>query len=96
MEVRQRGLLAVLMATLVVAPLAEAKRAGGGKSHGMSRSAAQASLTNNSSSYSCTKQHLLYTSKIWSGVGSMVAAGVAGAAVGAVANALADDRHSTS
>jgi tRNA-binding EMAP/Myf-like protein len=48
MEVRQRSLLAgVLMATLVVAPLAEAKRAGGGKSHGMSRSAAQASLTNN-------------------------------------------------
>ena len=40
MEVRQRGLMAgLLMATLVVAPLAEAKRAGGGKSHGMSRSA---------------------------------------------------------
>ena len=39
MEVRQRGLVAgILMATLAVAPLAEAKRAGGGKSHGMSRS----------------------------------------------------------
>ena len=41
MEVRQRGLMAgLLMAALVVAPMAEAKRAGGGKSHGMSRSAA--------------------------------------------------------
>ena len=39
MEVRQRGLVTgVLMAALLVAPLAEAKRAGGGKSHGMSRS----------------------------------------------------------
>lgn len=41
MKVRQRGLMAaLLMASLVVAPMAEAKRAGGGKSHGMSRSAA--------------------------------------------------------
>ena len=42
MEVRQRGLIAgVLTAALLVAPLAaEAKRAGGGKSHGMSRQAA--------------------------------------------------------
>ena len=40
MEVRQRSLVAgILAATLLVAPLAEAKRAGGGKSHGMSRSA---------------------------------------------------------
>jgi len=39
MQVHQRGLMAaLLMATLVAAPLAEAKRAGGGKSHGMSRS----------------------------------------------------------
>ena len=48
MEVRQRSLMAgILMAALVVAPMAEAKRAGGGKSHGMSRSALQANLTNN-------------------------------------------------
>ena len=42
MEVRQRGLIAAMLtATLLVAPLAaEAKRAGGGKSHGVSRSAA--------------------------------------------------------
>ena len=42
MEVRQRGLIAgFLTAALLVAPLAaEAKRAGGGKSHGMSRQAA--------------------------------------------------------
>ena len=39
MQVHQRGLMAaLLMATLVAAPIAEAKRAGGGKSHGMSRS----------------------------------------------------------
>jgi hypothetical protein len=36
MQVHQRGLMAaLLMATLVAAPVAEAKRAGGGKSHGM-------------------------------------------------------------
>ncbi|MFW1810977.1 Tim44 domain-containing protein [Acinetobacter ursingii] len=100
MEVRQRSLLAgVLMAALVVAPLAEAKRAGGGKSHGMSRSAAP------SQSYQQPRQVTPAPQtapagtpqRSGPGVGSMVAAGVAGAAVGAVAaNALADDRHSTS
>ncbi|MBJ9985334.1 Tim44 domain-containing protein [Acinetobacter sp. S40] len=100
MEVRQRGLLAgILMAALVVAPLAEAKRAGGGKSHGMSRSAAP------SQSYQQPRQVTPAPQtapagtpqRSGPGVGSMVAAGVAGAAVGAVAaNALADDRHSTS
>lgn len=51
MEVRQRGLVAgILMATLAVVPLAEAKRAGGGKSHGMSRS------SSSSQSYSQPRQ----------------------------------------
>ncbi|WP_130803098.1 Tim44 domain-containing protein [Acinetobacter ihumii] len=102
MEVRQRGLLAgIMMAALVVAPLAEAKRAGGGKSHGMSRSAAP------SQSYQQPRQTTpaqqaaptagAAPQRSGPGVGSMVAAGVAGAAVGAVAaNALADDRHSNS
>ena len=83
MEVRQRSLLAgVLMAALVVAPLAEAKRAGGGKSHGMSRSAAP------SQSYQQPRQVTPAPQtapagtpqRSGPGVGSMVAAGVAGAA----------------
>ncbi|MEG0487456.1 MAG: Tim44-like domain-containing protein [Acinetobacter sp.] len=96
MEVRQRGLIAgILMATLAVAPLAEAKRAGGGKSHGMSRS------SSSSQSYSQPRQVTpaqqptqAGQQRSGSGVGKMVAAGVAGAAVGAVAaNAMADDRN---
>ncbi|AYO53592.1 Tim44 domain-containing protein [Acinetobacter wuhouensis] len=98
MEVRQRGLIAgILMATLAVAPLAEAKRAGGGKSHGMSRS------SSSSQSYSQPRQATpaqqpmpaqTGQQKSGSGVGKMVAAGVAGAAVGAIAaNAMADDHN---
>ncbi len=101
MEVRQRGLIAgILMATLAFAPLAEAKRAGGGKSHGMSRS------MSSSQSYSQPRQVTPAPQPVspntapqrsGPGVGSMVAAGVAGAAVGAVAgHALASDRdHNT-
>ena len=97
MEVRQRGLIAgFLTAALLVAPLAaEAKRAGGGKSHGMSRQAAP------SQSYQQPRQATpaqqpaapaTAPAKSGPGVGGMVAAGVAGAAVGAVAaNAMADD-----
>lgn len=99
MEVRQRGLIAgLLTAALLVAPLtAEAKRAGGGKSHGMQRSAAPtqsyqqprqtAPVQQAPTAGAATQQ------KSGSGVGGMVAAGVAGAAIGAVAaNALADDK----
>ena len=102
MEVRQRGLLAgIMMAALVVAPLAEAKRAGGGKSHGMSRSAAPSQSYQQPRQTTPTQQAAptagAAPQRSGPGVGSMVAAGVAGAAVGAVAaNALADDRHSTS
>lgn len=94
MEVRQRSLVAgILMATLMVAPFAEAKRAGGGKSHGMSRSAApsqsqprQATPAQQPTAPATAPQ------KSGPGVGGMVAAGVAGAALGAVAmNAMADD-----
>jgi predicted lipid-binding transport protein (Tim44 family) len=98
MEVRQRGLIAgVLTAALLVAPLAaEAKRAGGGKSHGMSRQAAP------SQSYQQPRQAAPVQqpatagapAKSGSNVGGMVAAGVAGAAIGAVAaNAMADDKN---
>lgn len=98
MEVRQRGLIAgFLTAALLVAPLAaEAKRAGGGKSHGMSRQAAP------SQSYQQPRQATpaqqpaapaTAPAKSGPGVGGMVAAGVAGAAIGAVAaNAMADDK----
>ena len=99
MQVHQRGLMAaLLMATLVAAPIAEAKRAGGGKSHGMSRS------SSTSQSYNQSQQPRQATpapqqtvpQRSGPGVGSMVAAGVAGAAVGAVAaNALADDKNPT-
>ena len=101
MEVRQRGLIAgFLTAALLVAPLAaEAKRAGGGKSHGMSRQAAP------TQSYQQPRQATpapqptapaTAPAKSGPGVGGMVAAGVAGAAIGAVAaNALADDNSAS-
>ena len=96
MEVRQRGLMAgLLMAALVVAPLAEAKRAGGGKSHGMSRSTAPSQSSQQTRQATPAQQPMAPATapqKSGPGVGGMVAAGVAGAAVGAVAaNAMADD-----
>ncbi|WP_291354775.1 Tim44 domain-containing protein [Acinetobacter sp. UBA3106] len=96
MEVRQRGLMAgILMAAMVVAPMAEAKRAGGGKSHGMSRSAAPTQSYQQPRQVTPVQQPVAPAQqKSGSGVGKMVAAGVAGAAVGAVAaNALADDKN---
>ena len=96
MEVRQRGLIAgILMATLAVAPLAEAKRAGGGKSHGVSRSAAPTQSYQQPGQTAPAQQPTTAPAqqKSGPGVGGMVAAGVAGAAIGAVAaNALADDQ----
>ena len=95
MEVRQRGLMAgLLMATLVMMPVAEAKRAGGGKSHGMSRSATPSKSYQQPRQATPVQQPSAAPKKSGPGVGTMVAAGVAGAAVGAVAmNALADDDH---
>ncbi|WP_168381692.1 Tim44 domain-containing protein [Acinetobacter indicus] len=99
MEVRQRGLMAgILTAALLVAPLAaEAKRAGGGKSHGMSRSATPTQSYQQPRQATPAQQPAPATApaqqKSGPGVGGMVAAGVAGAAIGAVAaNALADDQ----
>ncbi|MBT0887108.1 MULTISPECIES: Tim44 domain-containing protein [Acinetobacter] len=97
MEVRQRGLIAAMLtATLLVAPLAaEAKRAGGGKSHGMSRSAAPTQSYQQPRQTTPAQQPTTAPAqqKSGPGVGGMVAAGVAGAAIGAVAaNALADDQ----
>ncbi|WP_343621739.1 Tim44-like domain-containing protein [Acinetobacter proteolyticus] len=95
MQVHQRGLMAaLLMATLVAAPLAEAKRAGGGKSHGMSRSSSSSQSYQPSRQTTPAPQQQTAPQKSGPGVGTMVAAGVAGAAVGAVAaNALADDKQ---
>ena len=97
MEVRQRGLIAAMLtATLLVAPLAaEAKRAGGGKSHGVSRSAAPTQSYQQPGQTAPAQQPTTAPAqqKSGPGVGGMVAAGVAGAAIGAVAaNALADDQ----
>jgi predicted lipid-binding transport protein (Tim44 family) len=87
---------ALLMATLVAAPIAEAKRAGGGKSHGMSRSSSTSQSYQQPRQATPTQQQTTTPQKSGPGVGSMVAAGVAGAAVGAVAaNALADDKNPT-
>lgn len=98
MEVRQRGLIAgILMATLAVAPLAEAKRAGGGKSHGMSRSSSSSQSYSQPRQVTPAQQPMPAQTgqqKSGSGVGKMVAAGVAGAAVGAIAaNAMADNNN---
>ncbi|CAM4222437.1 Tim44-like domain-containing protein [Acinetobacter dispersus] len=95
MQVHQRGLMAaLLMATLVAAPLAEAKRAGGGKSHGMSRSSSSSQSYQPSRQATPAPQQQTAPQRSGPGVGTMVAAGVAGAAVGAVAaNALADDKQ---
>lgn len=97
MQKKSHGfVLALLSASLLVAPLAEAKRAGGGKSYGMSRS-------NNSQNYQQQRPVQQQPAQQQapaqqqpqrggSNVGGMVAAGVAGAAIGAVAaNAMADD-----
>lgn len=101
MEVRQRGLIAgILMATLAVAPLAEAKRAGGGKSHGMSRSSSSSQSYSQPRQVTPAQQPMPAQAgqqKSGSGVGKMVAAGVAGAAVGAIAaNAMADNHNGNS
>ena len=101
MEVRQRGLIAgFLTAALLVAPLAaEAKRAGGGKSHGMSRQAAPTQSYQQPRQATPAQQPsapATAPAKSGPGVGGMVAAGVAGAAIGAVAaNALADDNSAS-
>ena len=101
MEVRQRSLMAgILMAAMVVAPMAEAKRAGGGKSHGMSRSAAPSQSYQQPRQAAPAQQPVAPATapqKSGPGVGGMVAAGVAGAAIGAVAaNAMADDKPAAS
>ncbi len=95
MQIRHGGLMAgVLMATMAFAPLAEAKRAGGGKSKGMSRTTSSQSYQQPRSAAPATPPPAQQAAPQRSGpgVGTMVAAGVAGAAVGAMAaNAMADD-----
>ena len=94
MEVHQRGLITgILMAALAISPLAEAKRAGGGKSHGMARSTTSSQSYQQPRQVAPVQQPATAPQRSGPGVGSMVAAGVAGAAVGAVAaHALADDK----
>ncbi|RYY79128.1 MAG: Tim44 domain-containing protein [Moraxellaceae bacterium] len=99
MQINKQGVVAALMmTTLVVSPLAEAKRMGGGKSYGMSRSNSSSSSYNSNNSQNRqtatpAQQGNAQPQRSGPGVGTMVAAGVAGAAVGAVAaNAMANDR----
>ena len=91
MQINKHGVVAALMMTaLVLSPLAEAKRMGGGKSYGMSRNNSSASRSNSRPTPPPQQQNAPQRSG--PGVGGMVAAGVAGAAIGAVAaNAMADD-----
>ena len=99
MQVRQRSLITgILAAALLVAPMAEAKRAGSGKNHGMTRQAAPTQSYQQPRQAAPAQQPVAPATaptqqKSGPGVGGMVAAGVAGAAIGAVAaNALADDK----
>ena len=95
MQTKARGaILALFMTSLLVAPIAEAKRAGGGKSSGMSRTqnSSQNYQQNNTQQRTVPPVQQAQPQRSSSNVGGMVAAGVAGAAIGAVAmNAMADD-----
>ncbi len=98
MQINKRGVVAALMmTTLVLSPLAEAKRMGGGKSYGMSRSNnSSASRNYNRPATPPPSQQQTAPQRSGPGVGGMVAAGVAGAAIGAVAaNAMADNNDPT-
>ena len=96
MQINKRGAVAALMmATLALSPLAEAKRMGGGKSYGMSRNNSSASRSNSRPATPPPQQQTA-PQRSGPGVGGMVAAGVAGAAIGAVAaNAMADNNDPT-
>ncbi|KAA8731182.1 Tim44 domain-containing protein [Acinetobacter qingfengensis] len=93
----QGAVVALLMAGLLAAPIAEAKRAGGGKSMGMQRSQTSSQNYNQNNSYRAAPTPAptqTQPQRSGSNVGGMVAAGVAGAAIGAVAaNAMADDHN---
>jgi predicted lipid-binding transport protein (Tim44 family) len=75
----------LIMATLVLSPLAEARRIGGGSSHGMSRSSSSSSSSNNYNSsparpYQPTAQPAQQKrGPGWGGVAAGVAAGAIGA-----------------
>lgn len=92
MKQQNRWLAVLLATTLAFSPIAEAKRAGGGKSHGMARQTSSQSVR----PAQPMQQPAQAPQKKGSNVGGMAAAGVAGAAVGALAaNAMADDKAET-
>lgn len=97
MQINKRGLVAALMmSSLIFSPLAESKQIGAAKSAGMSRgnsSSSQSHHQNQSAQPTAASTQQAAGQPQRAGVGSMVAAGVAGAAIGAVAaNAMAEDR----
>lgn len=92
----QHAALACLIGSLVISPIAEAKRVGSGRNVGMSRSSSSYNTssyntsrsTGYNNSYSTPSRSSTVpttTQRSGSGVGKVVAAGVAGAAIGAVA-----------
>ena len=93
----QGAVIALFMASLLAAPLAEAKRVGGGKSMGMKRSQTSSqnySQNNYNNTAPSQAPAQAQPQRSGSNVGGMVAAGVAGAALGAVAgNAMADNHN---
>lgn len=95
MQISKRNVAsALIIGSLLIAPVAEAKRVGGGKSYGMSRnttssqnSAGQNSAGQNLSGQSAnqnsaTPQNASQPQRSGPGVGGLVAAGAAGAAAG--------------
>jgi predicted lipid-binding transport protein (Tim44 family) len=92
----QSAVVALLMVSLLAAPLAEAKRVGGGKSMGMKRSqsSSQNYSQNSYNNHAAPTPAQAQPQRSGSNIGGMVAAGVAGAALGAVAgNAMADHNN---
>ena len=90
MQISKRNVAsALIIGSLLIVPVAEAKRVGGGKSYGMSRnttssqnSAGQNSTSQSANQNSATPQNASQPQRSGPGVGGLVAAGAAGAAAG--------------
>lgn len=98
---KQHFLAVILSLSLMATPFAEAKRAGGGKSVGMSRQSSSYSRNNNNN-YNNGRyqqqqmqqaQQAQFGQSQGSGIGKMVAAGVAGAAIGSMATSAFAGNH---
>ena len=98
MQMNKRGaIVTAVMLSLMLAPLAEAKRMGGGKSRGMNRAIPSQTYQQPNNQYRNQPQAQPQAQqKSGSNVGRMVGAGVAGAAIGAMAgHAMANNNEAT-